>query len=128
MEAKSNLDARLAAELARPFVPAGKPLSYRSLPDGGMVVIASDGRKLWFTCREVNVVRLKLRSPAVRPTLANDGLIDEDLSKPGRYDVKARRREGESDMIALPPDLKHLERIDHDQADIPGRPRTPAAK
>lgn len=128
METRNNLDARLAAELARPFVPAGKPLSCRALPDGGMVVIASDGRKLWFTCREVNVVRQKLRSPVVKPTPANDGLIDEDLSKPGKYDLKARRREGESDMIALPPDLKHLERIDHDQADLPGRPRTPAAK
>lgn len=26
-----------------------EPLSYRLLPDGGLCVIAADGRKLWFT-------------------------------------------------------------------------------
>ena len=81
MEAKNSLDARLAAELARPFLlpgQTGQPLSFRALPDGGMVVIAVDGRKLWFTCREVNVERQKIRVPAVKPTAANDGLTDQD--------------------------------------------------
>ena len=29
-----------------------EPLSYRLLPDGGLCVIAADGRKLWFTPQE----------------------------------------------------------------------------
>ena len=99
METKNSLDARLAAELARPFLPSAqgaKPLSFRALPDGGMVVIAADGRKLWFTCREVNAVRQKIRAPIVKPAASNDGLHDEDFSKPGSYDLKPRYSEGES--------------------------------
>jgi len=131
MEAKNSLDARLAAELARPFLhieQGAKPLSFRALPDGGMVVIAADGRKLWFTCREVNVIRQKIRAPIVKPAASNDGLIDEDFSKPGKYDLKPRFREGESEMIVLPPELKHLERRGHDRADLPGRPLAPESE
>jgi hypothetical protein len=32
----------------------------RLLPDGGMVVIAADGRKLWFSADEVTAAREKL--------------------------------------------------------------------
>jgi hypothetical protein len=131
MEAKNNLEARLAGDLARPFLlpgQTGQPLSFRALPDGGMVVIAADGRKLWFTCREVNVVRQKMRAPAVKPTAANDGLRDEDFSKPSKYTPHARFREGDSEMIILPPDLKHLERDYRDQPDFPGRPRPSTPK
>jgi hypothetical protein len=113
MEAKSNADLRLAAELSRPFLlpgQVGQPLSCRALPDGGMVVIAADGRKMWFTCREVNVARKKLRQPPVNPGGNNDGLTDYDPSKTDTYHPRARFREGESEMIVLPEDLKHLEK------------------
>lgn len=113
MEAKSSTEQRLAAELSRPFLlpgQAGQPLSYRSLPDGGMVVIAADGRKMWFTCREVNVARRKLGQAVVRPGGSNDGMTDYDPAKPGRYYPQARFREGDSEMIVLPEDLKHLEK------------------
>ncbi len=36
----------------------------RLLPEGGMVVIAADGRKLWFSADEVNAAREKLAQPA----------------------------------------------------------------
>ena len=130
MEAKNNLDARLAAELARPFLlpgQTGQPLSFRALPDGGMVVIAMDGRKLWFTCREVNEVRKKLRQSVVPPTSNNDGMVDHDPSKPGKYPGIPRFREGESDYLSLPPDLKYLEKKIHERPfrlDKP-RPSTP---
>jgi hypothetical protein len=125
MDPKNNLDARLAAELARPFVPSGKPLSFRSLPDGGMVVIAADGRKLWFTCREVNEVRRKFRAAAVKPSTRNDGLTELDQVNPPPFSGNLRTRDGVSQSITLPPDLKYLERIDNDHADFPGRPSTP---
>ncbi len=123
MAAKNNPDARLAAELAQPFQTGGKPLSFRALPDGGMVVITADGRKLWFTCREANVARQKLGLAAVRPTAQNDGLIDEDVVK-----AAPKKPLPPPKKIFLPPDLQYLERMDYDQADIPGRPRTPARK
>ena len=131
MEAKNSLDARLAAELARPFLLPGQtglPLSFRALPDGGRVVIAVDGRKLWFTCREVNVERQKIRVPAVKPTAANDGLTDQDYRLPTKYTPHARFREGESDYISLPPDLKHLEKEFRDKHLLPGRPRPSTTK
>lgn len=131
MEAQNNLDARLAAELARPFLlpgQTGQPLSFRALPDGGMVVIAVDGRKLWFTCREVNVERQKIRVPAVKPTTANDGLNDPDYSRPTKYTPHARIREGTSDYLSLPPDLKYLEKECRDKHHLPGRPRSSTSK
>ena len=38
----------------------------RLLPEGGMVIIAADGRKLWFSADEVNAAREKLTQP-VKP-------------------------------------------------------------
>ncbi len=70
VEPKNSPDALLkdlAAHLAKPFLlpgHSGQPLSLRCLPDGGMVVIAPDGRKLWFTAREVGTARHKLNMPA----------------------------------------------------------------
>ena len=130
MEARNNAGLRLAAELSRPFLlpgQVGQPLSCRSLPDGGMVVIAADGRKMWFTCREVNVARQKLRQPAVTPSGSNDGLTDIDHTKPAKYRPQARFREGESEMIVLPEDLKHLEKKIHERPYRLDKPRTPGA-
>lgn len=49
----------------------GEPLSLRGLPDGGMCVIAADGRKLWFTPQQVGtaveqLVDAKLRVQPVK--------------------------------------------------------------
>lgn len=57
MQPKNNLNARVAESLAKPFTlkkgRGSAPLSFRLLPDGGMVVITCDGRKLWFSADEV---------------------------------------------------------------------------
>ncbi len=61
----------------------------RLLPDGGMVIIASDGRKLWFSAEEVTAAReklagqckpvksslppVKLTQPPVEPAAASKG-------------------------------------------------------
>ena len=67
METKSNPDQLLAQTLAAPFTPRsqGRPLSFKPLPDGGMVVIASDGRKLWFTAAEVQAARRQIKEQAI---------------------------------------------------------------
>lgn len=66
METKSNPDLLIAKTLAAPFTPRsqGIPLSFKPLPDGGMVVIAADGRKLWFTTAEVQTARRQLKEQA----------------------------------------------------------------
>ena len=55
MAAKVSPDLLLAKTLAAPFTPRsqGNPLSCRRLVNGGLVVIAADGRKLWFSAQEV---------------------------------------------------------------------------
>lgn len=62
MPQKAHPDLLLAQTLAAPFTPRsqGTPLSMRLLPDGGMVIIAADGRKLWFSAEEVAAAREKL--------------------------------------------------------------------
>jgi hypothetical protein len=66
MPPKTHPDLLLAQTLAAPFTPCsqGTPLSLRRLPDGGLVVIAVDGRKLWFSAAEVNAAREKLNDQA----------------------------------------------------------------
>lgn len=135
MEPKNSPDALLkdlAAHLAKPFLlpgHSGQPLSLRCLPDGGMVVIAPDGRKLWFTAREVGTARHKLNMPAVRTT--NN---PSDGSVPRLHDINPRRlnftpsgglntRDGTSELISLPADLKHLEKKIHERSGKPQRPR-----
>lgn len=60
MPPKSDPHRRAAELLARPFSKGrgrgSAPLSFRLLPDGGMVVITADGRKLWFSAEEVKAV------------------------------------------------------------------------
>jgi hypothetical protein len=44
----------------------GEPLSLRGLPDGGMCVVAADGRKLWFTPQQVGAAVEALVDARVR--------------------------------------------------------------
>jgi predicted NAD/FAD-binding protein len=71
MATKPSPEQLIAATLAAPFSPRsqGKPLSLRRLPDGGMVVIAADGQKLWFDAAEVQQAKMYLK----QTTPARDG-------------------------------------------------------
>ncbi len=42
----------------------GEPLSYRLMPDGGLCVIAADGRKLWFTPQEAAAASREMTAAA----------------------------------------------------------------
>jgi len=111
-------DLKLAQHLAGPFNRPGqgsRPLSWRSLPDGGMVVISADGRKLWFTLEETNAAREELgmetrKPPGTPPAGHSKCRVPSISSRP-----PAGTRDGKSEMIVLPPDLKHLEGIIHDK-------------
>ena len=124
MEPKNSPDLLLASHLAKPFLlpgQSGQPLSLRSLPDGGMVVIAADGRKMWFTALEVSRARRQLNQPAAaRPAVPANGQV-ERLHEPDPHTkhLNARpvgkSRDGMSELIVLPESLKHLEeRVDAD--------------
>ena len=113
MDSQNSSDLQVATHLAKPYIrpgQSGQPLSFRALPDGGMVVIASDGRKLWFTVREVVKAckELNLRAPA-KPAVAPGTEIPQQ-HEPDRTrsltSGPARVREGESELIVLPRDLK----------------------
>lgn len=112
MAAVSN-EQRLASHLAAPFTQPGRgrqPLSYRLLPEGGMVVISADGRKLWFTLDEVNDARAALKLPQVSPPPKPPEHKEEDRKRNSALSgPPPRTRDGQSEMIVLPPDLKHLE-------------------
>ena len=80
-----------------------------------MVVISADGRKLWFTLEEVNQARSELGMKTVLP--AAKPPAREEKSTPPLVSSKppAGSRDGKSEMIVLPPDLKHLEEKVHDK-------------
>lgn len=111
-------DHKLAKHLAGPFTKPGqgnRPLSWRILPDGGMVVISADGRKLWFTMDEANCAREELgmktiKIPAAPPASQTKSSAPAISSRP-----PTGTRDGKSEMIVLPPDLKHLESKAHDK-------------
>jgi hypothetical protein len=69
MAAKTSSEQLLAATLAAPYSPCsqGRPLSLRKLPNGGMVVIAASGQKLWFDAAEVQKARTALKQAASLP-------------------------------------------------------------
>jgi len=77
MAAKLSSEMLLAKALAAPYSLPGKgrekgpgtPLSCRMLPEGGMVVIAADGRKLWFSAEEVETTRNMLDDQTTRKEL-----------------------------------------------------------
>lgn len=124
MESKTNPDttpnASLAAHLVKPFLlpgQSGQPLSLRCLPDGGMVVIAADGRKMWFTALEVCRGRRELHQSQIKsPVLPADAQV-KPLHEidPRKTNLNARpigkSRDGQSEMIVLPQSLKHLEEL-----------------
>ena len=125
MEPKSNPDVALAAHLAKPFLlpgQSGQPLSLRCLPDGGMVVIACDGRKLWFTAREVCKARKELNQPAVKTPQAQPDTNFTALHEPDPHKpvisshIRAKSRDGMSELISLPESLKFLEERVNEQS------------
>ncbi len=111
-------DLKLAQHLAGPFTRSGqdhRPLSCRLLPDGGMVVISADGRKLWFTLEETNLARAELgmktkKAPVAAPAREEEKAVPVISSRP-----PAGTRDGRSEMIVLPPDLRHLEDKNYDK-------------
>jgi hypothetical protein len=135
MDPKNNAERLLAAHLVRLFLLPGQspqPLSWRALPDGGMVVIASDGRKLWFTPNELRAARKELNlRPQPLPQTSNlpkSQILHEPV--PGHEvtsQVTGRSSEGRSVFIALPPSLEYL-RGKKDDPIIRGKdPRPPGA-
>lgn len=123
----------LAAHLAKPFLlpgQSGQPLSLRCLPAGGMVVIAVDGRKLWFTPLEVCRARKELKQPAVKKTIAADNPNFTPLHEPDprrRHNLTkttCKTREGMSEMLVLPQELKYLEEQIHDRSRKYPKPRS----
>jgi hypothetical protein len=111
-------EIKLAERLAAPFARAGergKPLSYRLLPEGGMVVISADGRKLWFTLEEVNRVREELGMKTVAAKKRPQPPPEEPPNPAISSRPPAGTRDGKSEMIVLPPDLKHIEKMIHDK-------------
>ena len=114
----SSAETRLAHHLAAPFILPGqsaKPLSFRLLPEGGMVVISADGRKLWFTLDEVNAAREKLNLPLVKPKPPANPPPKVEFNPNISSRPTGGSRDGLSEMIVLPPDLKHLEAKAHDK-------------
>lgn len=134
MASKNNPDLLLAAHLASPFLlpgQTGQPLSLRCLPDGGMVVIAVDGRKLWFTALEVQRARRALhQSETKSPVLPSDANVKPLHNiDPRKSNLNSRpigkSRDGMSEMIVLPPSLKHLEEKVNANARKYQKPRPP---
>jgi hypothetical protein len=108
MAPKSDLHLRVAELLARPFSQgrgrASAPLSFRLLPEGGMVVITSDGRKLWFSAVEVSTALESLQTEsngsvqgthAARSRFKPKGLMQRQQA-PQAY-------EGMPSLIVFPP-------------------------
>jgi hypothetical protein len=112
MPQKAHPDLLLAQTLAAPFTPCsqGTPLSLRRLPDGGMVVIAGDGRKLWFSADEVTAAREKLAGP---PASVRSSLPPVKLTKKSVPEAEAHK--GAPLRAAISPDLK----VKHDHPDHP---------
>lgn len=72
MAAKLSPEILLAKALVNPYSPPTNgrgqslPLSWRALPEGGMVVVAGDGRKLWFNAEEVQKAQEELQEMNIR--------------------------------------------------------------
>lgn len=118
--AATNPELKLASRLASPFMHPGqgnRPLSYRLLPDGGMVVISADGRKLWFTREEVNQTRAELGMSPLPPPPTPPQHAEEPIHLPFSSRPSGGSRDGKSEMIVLPPDLKHIEEKIHGRSD-----------
>ena len=111
MAPKSDLHQRLAELLARPFSHGmgrgSAPLSFRLLPDGGMVVITTDGRKLWFSKEEVNAASESLQSEstgsAQGSSAAKSRFKPQGLVQPNQH---PQAYNGMPSLIAFPPNEK----------------------
>jgi len=55
----SLMNELIAKELAKPFIKEDDKITFRKLPQGGMMIIV-DGRKLWFNSIEVLNAKRKL--------------------------------------------------------------------
>jgi len=112
MSTQNDLHQRVAQKLVQPFSRArgrsSAPLAYRLLADGGMVVITSDGRKLWFTAEEVSKVMEDL--------VPNAGEEQKETAKnTSRFKPTGLLREGDRPsaynglpaLVVLPPSQKH---------------------
>lgn len=111
-------ELKLARLLAKPFVQRStddRPLSFRCLPEGGMVVISADGRKLWFTLDEVNQARTELGMKPIAATVKPPAPPEKREIPRVSSAPPGGSRDGQSEMIVLPPDLKHLEELIHDK-------------
>jgi hypothetical protein len=54
------MDELIAQELAKPFIKEDDKITFRKLPQGGMMIVLSDGRKLWFNSIEVLNAKRKI--------------------------------------------------------------------
>lgn len=115
MPPKPNPDLLLAQTLAAPFTPRGQgsPLSLRRLPDGGMVVIAGDGRKLWFSPAEVETARDRLEEQAKKEGQLPASKTPVKLA--AAIQPPSRAHEGAPLRAAISPDLK----VKHDHPNHP---------
>jgi hypothetical protein len=112
MPQKAHPDLLLAQTLAAPFTPCsqGKPLSLRRLPDGGMVVIAADGRKLWFSAEEVAAAGAKLEEQC-KPVKSSLPPVKLAKQQPQQHTA----HKGTPLRAAVAPDIK----VKHDHSDNP---------
>ena len=120
MECKNNPELiKLADHLAHPFMlpgQTGQPLSFRLLEDGGMVVIAPDGRKLWFTALEVCRARKELLlppaqapAPGVKAVLQDIDPFKNNLT----YNLPMGRTTQDFSDLVIPESMNHIkERVD----------------
>ena len=133
MAMQPSSDLRLAAHLANPFLlpgQSGQPLSLRSLADSGMVVITPDGHKLWFTALEVCRAKKEMNQDTTPKTKAVRGTKVLHEIDPRKSTLTAKpsgkSRDGLSEMIVLPEDLKYLEeQINVDSRNHPKPHSTP---
>jgi hypothetical protein len=94
-----------------------------------MVVIAADGRKLWFTPLEVGRARKALNQPEVKKPASAAGSNIAPLHEPDplrkRLSAKpiGKTRDGMSELLVLPEELKYLEERYHDQPRKYQKPR-----
>ncbi len=110
MPPKPAPDLKIAAALAKPFT-AGKgrasaPLSFRILPGGGMVVITSDGRKLWFTADEVAAARAEMGMSAPTNSTSPSPARQTSRFRPTGLlprETKPRSYDGMPTLMVFPP-------------------------
>lgn len=100
MAAKASPDLILANFLAAPFSPRGQgsALSYRRLPEGGMVVIAADGRKLWFSAEEVTQAQADMLAETQRKNRENAAKVDHE---PPRLNAQPKEKMRQNNGIAV---------------------------